>query len=216
MNLLRGGAIRTLVGLLAGFGVIGALALAAFAKLDAGGGAALDDFGAAPAFALVDQAERPASSAEFRGKVVVANFIYTSCTDICPLLSVRMQALQDRLRQENLLGTEVQLLSFTVDPTRDTPVVLRAYAERHGADPSAWRFLTGSQEQIIPLIEEGFHLGVEALPPTPGTEEGGHHGSYEVMHSGRFVLMDREWRIRAYLDGRDLDLDRIVRDIRSL
>lgn len=175
----------------------------------------------APAFTLTDQLERPVSSDELRGKVVVANFIYTSCRDICPLLSVRMKALQERLREEQLLGRQVQLLSFTVDPERDTPAVLRAYAERHQADPLAWRFLTGPKDELVPLIVEGFRLGAQALPPEE-TGASGHDESkepgetYEVMHSGRFVLIDRQGRIRAYYDGRELDLDQVVTDIRGL
>jgi len=180
----------------------------------------IDDFGTAPAFTLTDQLERPVSSDMFRGKLVVANFIYTSCTDICPLLSTEMQSLQERLRQEKLLGNQVQLLSFTVDPARDTPAVLRTYAERHKADPDAWRFLTGPQETVKPLIVDGFHLGVQALPP-PTAMPGGHsHDAasedYEVMHSGRFVLIDQQGHIRAYYDGRDFDAERALRDIQGL
>jgi protein SCO1 len=181
----------------------------------------LDEFGQAPQFELVDQLERPVRSGDLRGAVVVANFIYTSCTDICPLLSFHMQRLQDRLRTEQLLGSRVQLLSFTVDPARDTPPVLRAYAEQHQADPSAWRFLSGPEESMIPLIVDGFHLGTQALPPkatAPEDHENGHHDapSYDVMHSGRFVLIDRDWQVRAYYDGSVLDLDRVVADIRKV
>ncbi len=175
----------------------------------------------APSFNLIDHLERPVSSDEFQGKVVVANFIYTNCKDICPLLSIRMQALQERLREEGLLGSHVQLLSFTVDPARDTTDVLRTYAERHRADPSAWRFLTGPEEEVKTLVSEGFHLGRQALPaqtPTPGGHAAGAsaHAEYEVMHSGRFVLIDPQERIRAYYDGRELDIDRVVREIRQL
>ena len=182
---------------------------------------AVGDFGAAPAFALTDQLERPVSSEMFRGKVLIANFIYTSCNDICPLLSVQMQTLQNRLRQEQLLGSHVQLLSFTVDPVRDTPMVLRNYAERHNADPDAWRFLTGPEDTVKPLIMEGFRLGVQALPPATATRSLDDNGAatnteYEVMHSGRFVLIDKQGRIRAYYDGREVDLERVVRDIRGL
>ena len=178
-------------------------------------------FGDAPTFTLVDQLERPVGSDDFYGKVVVAIFIYTNCPDICPLLSLHMQALQERLRQEGLLGREVQLLSYTVDPARDTPAVLRAYAERHRADTDAWRFLTGPENGVVPLIVDGFRLGVQALPPqraSPSTHVAGagHQASYEVMHSGRFVLIDRQWRIRAYYDGREFDLARVLRDIRTL
>jgi len=215
-----------LVGISGGLALILSLLLLAMAGVRAGvmsqtqGSNAADDFGAAPAFTLTDQLERPVSSEMFRGKIVVANFIYTSCTDICPLLSTQMQALQERLRQENLLGGQVQLLSFSVDPVRDTPAVLRKYAERHKADPDAWRFLTGPEETVKPLIVDGFHLGVLALPP-PTALPGAHthdaaSGGYEVMHSGRFVLIDQQGQIRTYYNGRELDLERVLRDIRGL
>ena len=177
----------------------------------------LNDFGQAPTFTLTDQLERPVTSEEFRGKVVIANFIYTHCLDICPLLSAQMKNLQDRLREEQLLGGQAQLLSFTVDPARDTPAVLRAYAAGYQADPLAWRFLTGPPEILTPLIVAGFHLGVEALPPpTASVHEHSGAPSYEVMHSGRFVLIDRQGRIRAYYDSQDFDPERIVSDIRAL
>lgn len=115
----------------------------------------------------------------------------------------------------------MQLLSFSVDPARDTPPVLRAYADRWGADPDAWRFLTGPEHEVVPLIVEGFRLGIQALPPQEASQRTHDHeqdasDSYEVMHSGRFVLIDRQGRIRAYYDGRDFDFEQIVRDIRKL
>lgn len=181
----------------------------------------LDDFGSAPAFKLIDQEERPVTSEQFRGKIVVANFVYTNCKDICPLLTRQMRTLQEELRRTGLLGSQVHLLSFTVDPARDTPAVLRAYAARYQADPSAWRFLTGREDEVVPLIVEGFHLGVEALPPRKASPERGqdaavHEDSYEVMHSPRFVLIDRQWHVRAYYDGREFDLERVMRAIRQL
>lgn len=197
-------------------GLLVLVAVGGFGRLRAAD--SLEVFGAAPSFAgLVDQDERPITANEFRGKVVVANFIYTSCTDICPLLSARMRQLQERLRQEDLLGTQVQLLSFSVDPSRDTPEVLRGYAERNGSDPTAWHFLTGPEAQLIPMIVDGFHLGVNVLPPqgTTHDDEAG-HATYEVMHSGRFVLIDRDWRIRAYYDGREIDPERVIRDVRQV
>lgn len=183
-----------------------------------GQAAGLGDFGPAPAFALIDQDERPVHSEELRGRVVVASFIYTNCGDICPVLSARMHQLQERLRQAGLLGHRVQLLSFTVDPARDTPTVLRAYVRQYGAEPAMWRFLTGPVDEVVPLVVDGFHLGVEALPPRQAAhgEHGDGSGTYEVMHSGRFVLIDRQGRIRAYYHGTDVDLTGVVDDIRSL
>jgi protein SCO1 len=196
--------------------VVALIAAAGFARLRAAPG--LEDFGAAPAFSgLVDQHGQPASSDQLRGKVVVANFIFTNCTDICPLLSAQMRQVQERLRRENLLGSPVQLLSFSVDPARDTSEVLLRYAERNGADAPAWRFLTGIEEQLIPLIVDGFRLGVDVLPPQKADHDGeAEHTSYEVMHSGRFVLIDRAWRIRAYYDGRDIEPERVLHDVREL
>jgi protein SCO1/2 len=151
----------------------------------------------------------------------VADFIYTSCRDICPMLTARMRDLQERLRQENLLAERVQLLSFTVDPAIDSPAVLNAYAERFGADASAWRFLTGPEQTLVPLIVNDFHLGREVLPPKPGEQHGNGTGispntAYEILHGGRFVLIDPQGRIRGYYDGREFDLEQVVRDIRTL
>lgn len=196
------------------------VAAVGYTRLSLGRSEPLQSFGAAPTFTLADQLERPVSSGDLGGKVVVANFIYTRCGDICPLLSAQMQQLQSRLRAEGLLDSRVQLWSFTVDPAHDSPDVLREYADRHQADPDAWRFLTGPPDRVVPLIVEGFHLGVQALPPTTSRddEEAGDvvGQSYDVMHSGRFVLIDREGQVRAYYDGQSLNLDQVVRDLHRL
>lgn len=210
---------RTLT--MAGALVLPLLALAGYLGLRLSEAESLPDFGPAPDFALTDQFERPVGSEEMRGKIVVANFIYTNCTDICPLLSGQMQGLQERLRGQRLLGSGVELLSFTVDPDRDTPAVLRDYAERHRADPDAWRFLTGPPNEVVPLIVQGFKLGVAALPPKrtdPGEPAHGEAPAEggEIMHSGRFVLIDRRGRIRAYYDGRELDPEQVMRDVQAL
>lgn len=177
----------------------------------------LKDYGAAPTFTLTDHLGRPVSSDSLAGQVVLANFVYTTCTDICPALSGQMLAVQQRLRQKDLLGTDVQLLSFTVDPERDTPDVLRAYAERYRADPDTWRFLTGPEAILKPLIVDGFHLGVQVLPPAPAVAGSEHtHASYEVMHSGRFVLIDQDGHVRAYYNGGEFEPERVIRDIQRL
>ncbi len=184
-------------------------------------GQGLDDYWEAPSWTLTDHMGRQVSSEQFRDQVVLASFVYTNCGDICPTISARMQALQGRLREEGLLGTEVQLLSFTVDPKNDTPGVLRAYAERHDADPEAWRFLTGSEAKIEQLLVKGFRFGrqkVSLKQPTPHAHADGtsHYHKYDVMHSKRIALIDRQGRMRALYDGTELDIDRVVRDIRSL
>lgn len=209
---------RFIIGSVAAVGVCILLGLIGYQALSRAQGPELDVLWDAPAFRLVDQMERPLSSDDLRGKVVVANFIYTSCQDICQGLSSEMQVLQERLREQGLLGEQVLLLSFTVDPARDTPAVLRAYAERFRADPLAWRFLSGPEDELRPLIVDGFRLGVQALPPqeAEGDHSAGQHGAAQISHSGRFALIDREGRVRAYYDGTELDREQVLRDIRRL
>lgn len=187
-------------------------------RLAVGPAVAPDDFGPAPAFVLTDQLGRAVASADLQGEVVVVNFVYTNCRDTCPLLTARMAALQDRLRQEGLLDGRVQLLSLTVDPAHDTPALLRAYAERFAADPAVWRFLTGPEDTIRSVVVQGFFQGVVPLPASAAgaTAEGGDEPATVILHSNRFVLVDREGRMRAFYDGLELDLDRVVRDIRAL
>ena len=191
--------------------------------------------GPAPSFALIDQLGRPVSDADLRGKVVVADFIYTTCTDICPAITAQMAALRTRLAEEGLLGDDVQLVSISVDPARDTPEVMRAYSALFGADPATWRFLTGDEATIRRVVVDGFLLGVEVMEAAAqdaaahdagtahsegdghtGEHAAKHGGDYAVSHSGRFVLIDRAWQIRGYYDSAELDQDALVRTLRAL
>lgn len=126
----------------------------------------LQVFGTLPDFSLIDQGRRPVTLADLRGKVWIANFIYTYCTDTCPLQSARLSKLQDDFAGER----DLRLVSITVDPERDTPKVLTEYAARYGADPERWLFLTGEKQAIYALAQQGFYLSVEApeVPQKPG------------------------------------------------
>jgi len=177
---------------------------------------ALPRFGPMPSFRLVDQAGNPVTEADVKGKVLAVGFIYTSCTDICPMLTTVMATLQDQLRREGLLGEDVLLLSISVDPERDTPEVLARYAREHGADTATWRFLTGDPDHIRSVVVEGFSLGLTK------TDAHAHHSgaeavqAYEVEHSGRVVLVDPVGQIRAYYEGTELDPARVAAEIRRL
>lgn len=126
----------------------------------------LQVFGTLPDFSLIERSGRAVTLGDLRGKIWIANFIYTHCTDTCPLQSARMAKLQDDFAGERNL----RLVSITVDPTRDTPKVLVEYAARFGADPERWLFLTGEKQAIYALAQQGFYLSVESpeVPAKPG------------------------------------------------
>lgn len=109
-------------------------------------GTSLRKIGPAPGFVLTTQDGRPLSFHELRGKVVAVSFIYTSCADTCPLLTAKLAGLQARLGRD--FGPRVFFVSISLDPERDTPDVLKHYAETHGANLAGWAFLTGTPEAI--------------------------------------------------------------------
>ena len=166
----------------------------------------LSDFGPVPEFSLAERNGKTVTLAELRGKVWIADFIYTSCTDTCPLQSAEMAKLQEQWSKQ----PDIELVSFSVDPERDTPQVLARYAEHFKADANRWLFLTGDKEQITRLIQEGFHLSA-----TPALKSAA--GEDVILHSPRFVLVDRAAQIRAYYESRDAEaLRRLNKDLMSL
>jgi protein SCO1/2 len=146
----------------------------------------ISSYGILPSFQFVNQDDQPFGSAQLTGKIWIADFIFTSCPGPCPIISSRMSELQKPLER-----TDIHLVSFTVDPDKDTPEVLRAYAEKLHARPERWDFLTGSRDAIYSLTRDGFKLAVS-------------DGSAEVgvpVHSTRVVLVDRRGVIRGYYDA---------------
>lgn len=169
----------------------------------------------APEFALVDQDGDSLRAADLQGEVWVASFVFTHCTGVCPLITARMAGLRDSLAADGLLGEEVRLVSFSVDPARDTPEVLRGYAARFdGGPPSEWAFLTGQPpERIRDMIQEGFKLSAVAMSPGAADTVAG----YQVDHSPRFVLVDREGRVRGtYPATEPPAVDSLRADVRRL
>ena len=147
---------------------------------------AMRSFGIVPPFQLIDQNNQPFGSAQLLGKIWIADFIYTTCPGPCPMISTRMSEMQRPLEK-----TDVQLVSFSVDPEKDTPEVLRVYADKLRKEPLRWDFLTGPLEAITSLSRDGFKLGIsEGEQPESGP-----------IHSTRFVLVDRRGTIRGYYDA---------------
>jgi protein SCO1 len=154
-----------------------------------------------PDFTLTDQAGAPFGRQELLGKVWIADFVFTSCPDVCPLLTQKMRSLQDRLTTAE--QARIGLLSISVDPERDTPRRLQSYAERFGADGRLWRFLTGPAATVERTVVEGFKIGVEKVPVPSGLSEGEvHEAAFDILHGEKFVLVDEQGRVRAYHDVR--------------
>ena len=163
---------------------------------------ALPVFSAVPEFTLIERSSREVSRQELARKVWIADFIFTHCAGTCPLMTAKMRKLQDTL------PAEIQFVSFSVDPDQDTPEVLKEYAERYGADPKRWLFLTGNKDAIYKVSIEGFKLGID---------EAGGTVAEPITHSTRFALVDRQGRIRGYYGMDDESaLDRLAKDVKAL
>ena len=158
-----------------------------------------------PAFTLTDQTNQPFGLKELRGKVWIADFIFTRCPGICPAMTAKMSKIHDQLLN-NPTFSDVILVSISVDPNYDTPQRLAEYAEGHKADPRRWRFLTGQRQVIWDLCRNGFKQPVE---------ENADNAAIPIYHGPYFILVDRSATIRRFYDssspeaiaalGRDLE-----------
>lgn len=166
--------------------------MALIATLLACGGPPLPELGDVPAFSLTDQTGATVTKEQLLGKVWVADFMFTSCPDICPGLARHMAEIQTRYAGDD----RVRLVSFTVDPATDTPPVLAKYGESFGADPARWHFLTGDVGAVRTVVVDGFKQAMERVPATDVAPE-------TVIHGSRFVIVDTKGRIRAYPDPKE-------------
>src|SRR5688572_6762085 len=161
----------------------------------------LPRIGAAPALTLTTQDSSPLSLSDLRGKVVLLTFIYTSCTDTCPLLTGKLAGLQEKLGPD--FGSRVHFLSITTDPERDTPDVLREYGGRFRADPGGWAFLTGSPEEVA-SVTGAYGIFVRRTPRG------------DVDHSFLTSLVDRAGTLRVQYVGTRFNPDELLTDLRAL
>jgi protein SCO1/2 len=162
----------------------------------------LPELGNVPSFTLTAQNGNAFSSDSLKGKVWVADFIFTTCNGPCPRMSAQMHRLQNTLLKKNESLSSVRLVSITVDPKHDTPQALLEYSGRFRADARIWSFLTGPEESIRKLSVDTFHVNTAVD---------------QLEHSTRFILVDGKSRIRGYYESTDATmLDQLAEDIEKL
>ena len=158
-------------------------------------------------FSFQDQNSKTISDADVKGKVFVAEYFFTTCQTICPVMNTQMQRVQKSLKGVD----DFKILSFTVDPDTDTVEQMKRYAIGHKADDVQWKFLTGKKEDLYALARKSFFV----LKPAEA-ENQGDVGS-DFIHTNNFVLVDQQMRIRGYYDGTSTkEVDQLIHDIHIL
>ena len=161
----------------------------------------LPEIAPAPEFTLTSQDNAQVALTDLRGKVVAVTFIYTFCVDTCPVLTPMMSFIQDQLGAD--FGAKIAFVSITVDPERDTPEVLKEYAQAFGANLAGWSFLTGPSDAIRDVTRR---YGVFASKSTDGN----------VDHTFLTSIVDRRGILRVQYIGARFDPDEFRRDLLSL
>ncbi len=147
-------------------------------------------------FAFIDQDSSLITNTTFEGKIYVSDFFFTSCPSICPLMKVQMLRIYEKYEDNPLVG----IVSHTIDPEYDNVTVLKDYAKRLDVKSSKWHFVTGIKDSIYNMAQTSYYIGVRD------------DGSFE--HSGKFVLVDKQRRIRGVYDGTDEEaVDKLLKDM---
>jgi len=154
-------------------------------------------------FSLVNQNNEVVSNETFDGKIYVADFFFTTCPGICPIMKENMITLQNEfINDDNVL-----LLSHTVTPEIDSVSVLKKYSQEKGVIDSKWNMVTGDKKQIYNLARKSYLVAEDIESPI----------QYDMIHTENFVLVDSKRRIRGFYDGTDNDaMDNLISDIKIL
>ncbi len=154
-------------------------------------------------FSLTNQNNETITNEFVKGKIHVVDFFFTTCPSICPIMSDQMEVVQKELGKRG----DFKILSFTVDPDKDSPGVLKEYAELHGANDNVWQFLTGDKKDIYQLARQSYFAVT-----TKGAGD-----STDFIHTENFVLVDKKGRLRGFYDGTSADeVQTLIEDIEKL
>ena len=153
-------------------------------------------------FKLINQNGEEITQEFYKNKIYVADFFFTTCQDICPIMTKNMYRLQEELKEDN----DILFLSHTVIPEIDTVQQLKKYAVDNKIDESKWNLVTGDKKQIYELARKSY-LAVEDAE----------FGEYDMIHTENFMLIDKKRQIRGFYDGTDnLEINRLLSDIEIL
>lgn len=154
-------------------------------------------------FSLTNQDGKTITQDDYEGKIYVADFFFTTCQTICPIMTKNMGEIQ----KDIITDDEVMLLSFSVTPEIDSVAQLKRYATEKGVNASKWNLVTGDKKQIYELARRSY-LAVK---------DNGDGGSYDMIHTENFMLIDKQKQIRGYYDGTSLEeITRLLEDIKIL
>ena len=153
-----------------------------------------------PDFSFIDQEGKVVDQNTTQGKTYVADFFFTTCKSICPIMSKELMKLSKILKPD----TGVVFISHTVDPETDSVPQLKTYALAHRADPKQWHFVTGTKKHLYEMARTGYYV----------TATEGDGGAEDFVHTQNFVLVDKYRQIRGYYDGTDsLEMGKLLKDI---
>jgi len=156
-----------------------------------------------PDFKLISQEGKTITQRDLDNSIYVANFFFTSCQGICKKMSSQMTRVHEQFKAD----PSVKIVSYTVDPERDSVEALQHYADMYHADPKSWYFLTGPKKEIYDLAQHGYLLPVQEGPD----------GVVDFVHSEKFMLVDKNKHIRGIYDGTSQkDVDRLITEITVL
>lgn len=158
-------------------------------------------------FSFQNQDNKTITQKNMEGKVVVAEYFFSTCQSICPIMNQQMQRVQNLFKGNN----KVKIFCFTVDPEVDTVEQLKRYAKKHQAVDGQWHFLTGKKEELYNLARKSFFV----LKPAEAANQGD-VGS-DFIHTNNFVLVDKQKRIRGYYDGTSSkEVTQLITDVKKL
>ncbi|NOY47296.1 MAG: SCO family protein [Chlorobi bacterium] len=154
-------------------------------------------------FSLTNQNGKTITQDNYKDKIYVADFFFTTCQTICPIMTKNMYEVQKRTISDN----DIMLLSHTVTPEIDTVAQLKRYADEKGVNASKWNLVTGDKKQIYELARKSY-LAVK---------DNGDGGPFDMIHTENFILIDKSRQIRGFYDGTDPEeIDRLMEDIKIL